>query len=191
MHPSSSPMRKNFMSSNILSPLKSIRTGAVLLGVVTMLSLSACTPPVAPDGLDGKPTDSVSATSTPRPVDGMTDRPTEDPTDTATEDSGLKFTITYDRPAHGTKTSVGEPVEDAEARFVEKALTYAENGETESELLDIGYKTCGFMLGSNTDTELFDKITEEYGTGDTEVLAIYAAGTASKTLCPEFATFGE
>lgn len=177
------------MSLTAINRLKSIRTGASLLGIVAMLSLSACSQPVAPDGLDGKPTDSVSETSEPRPVDGMTDRPTEEPTDTATEDSGLKFTITYDRPAPGTKTSVGEPVEEAEGRFVEKALTYAENGETESELLDIGYTTCGFMLGSNTETELFDKITEEYGTGDTEVLAIMASGTASKTLCPEFADF--
>jgi hypothetical protein len=176
------------MFPNAISLSKSIRTSAALLGIATMLSLSACGSNAKPvDGLTDKPTDEPSVSSTANPEDSTSPEASESPD--ATEDSGMKFTITYNRPERGTKTSVGEPVEDAEKRFTEKALTYAKNGETESELLDMGYKTCGFMLGANSDKDLFNKITEEYGTGDTEVLAIMASGTASKTLCPEFADF--
>lgn len=174
------------MSANIRSPFKSIRTGAALLGVVAMLSLSACGNDAKPvDGLTGKPTDepTISAPVTPEAA--------EEATSTPSEDSGLKMTITYDRPEAGTETSVGEPIEDAEARYTKAVIKHAENGETESDILDMGYKTCGFMLSSNTSAELFDKISEEYGTGDAEVLAIKASGAAGNTICPEFTNFGE
>lgn len=176
------------MKSSLLSNLKTVKSGAALIGIAAMLSLSACGTGSAPvDSMTGTPTSepAISAPATPSP--DVSSESTASPE--ASEDSGLKFTITYNRPDAGTKTSVGEPVEDAEARYLEKALTYS-NDETSSELLDMGYATCGFMLGSNTETELFDKISEEYGTGDTEVVAIQASGTASKTLCPEFADFG-
>lgn len=85
---------------------------------------------------------------------------------------------------------VGEPVEDAEARFVKAAKAKDPNGMSDKELLDTGYEVCGYYFNSDSLNEVFDRIeTASAGDHDTEVFLIGVSGWSSHTLCPEYAEF--
>jgi len=164
------------MTQNLLAHLKNARTGIAVLGILTMLSLSACdSGKTTVDGLTGKPTDepSISASATPKAADDID------------SDTG----ITYPPPAKGQTTSAGEPAEKAEARYLEKATEATENediNKSDKELLTMGYETCGHMLNAKDMADARGRIKAEINDGVTEDLMVALAGIASTTICPEF-----
>lgn len=85
---------------------------------------------------------------------------------------------------------VGEPLEDAEARFVTAAQKKAVNGESDVELLDIGYEICGFYFNSDNMSQVYQKI-EDASNGDKEqeIFLVTASGYAMNTICPEYTDF--
>jgi hypothetical protein len=169
------------MTSDLLTKFKTARAGVALFGVVAMLSLSACTnagpAPVEPKN---EPSSSSSAGIDASSSPSATPAPSED-----------NDNSTYPAPAVGGKTSAGEPIADAEARFVQGAKKRVENAGSDSKILSMGYETCEFYSESTTDKELFQKL-EDASNGDhqTEVNYLYISGAAAKTLCPEYAEFG-
>lgn len=173
------------MNSAMLSKLKTARAGVALFGVVAMLSFSACS---ATPAIEDKPTtEPQSTSSSDAGIDASaTPEPTEDSLSTDDTDTG------YPAPAVGGKTSAGEPIADAEDRFIAAAKKRVEDAGSDATILRMGYETCAFYADSTTDTELFEKL-EDASSGDhqTEVNYLYISGAASKTLCPEYAEFGE
>jgi hypothetical protein len=85
---------------------------------------------------------------------------------------------------------VGEPVEDAEARYVKAAKAKDPKGLSEKELLDTGYEVCGYYFNSENLSEVFDRIeVAAAGDHDQEVFLIGVSGWTSHTLCPEYDDF--
>lgn len=163
------------MPSSILSNLKAVRNGVALLGVVTMLSLSACTPAPAP-------APETSASETSKPEVSSTPAPTEV---VESDDS-----MSYPAPAVGAKTSVGEPIKEAEARFVAGAKKRVTGIESDSKILNMGYETCKYYAESANNSEFFQKLEDaSNGDHDTEVNYVYISGASANTLCPEFTNF--
>lgn len=85
---------------------------------------------------------------------------------------------------------VGEPVEEAEARFVAAAKKKDTSNRSDKEILDTGYEVCGYYFNADNLTGVFDRIEAAAdGDHDKEVFMVYASGSASKTICPEYADF--
>ena len=168
------------MNSALMSHLKTARAGVALFGIAAMLSMSACTPapaPVPDTTTEPKPSATASAevSATPSPTEEI------DSTDE---------NMTYPAPAVSGKTSVGEPVKDAEARFVTAVKKRVPDAGTDSKLLSMGYEVCGYYGESLNSSELFDKLeVASNGDHDTEVLYVYISGAAANTLCPEHTDF--
>lgn len=165
------------MNQNLPTRFKGLRNGAVLVGLVAMLSLSACTTQAGPAENDnGNPSESTSATAT------------ADATDKIASDTGY----TYPAPAKGQTTSTGEPSEKAEARYLEKAVEAADDEGVEAnreKLLSMGYETCAHMLGSKDKASAVERIKDVTKESDVEALLISLRETASTTICPEYASF--
>lgn len=157
-----------------------------------MLSLSACS-------TSSVPTPESSVTSTPAESEVLVIDPTDGPVIEETEETPLaretpehEYIATYPIPAPGEVTSIGEPIEDAEARFLEVVKSKAQNGETDAEILNLGYASCGLMSEVVTDAELAENAKVfSAGNPKVETLIMIASETASTTICPEFSDFGD
>lgn len=183
------------MHSGLSNHLKTARAGIALLGIATMLSLSACgsgsnekepiSEPTASASIAPAPTEGVNEDV----VTGVEEPNASDTTPTEEAVTGDDET-SYPAPDAELKTSVGEPIKDAEARFLTASKTRVENAGSDDKILAMGYETCEYYGESTTQSEFFDKLeAASNGDHDTEVNYLYISGAASKTICPEFADF--
>lgn len=90
-------------------------------------------------------------------------------------------------PEVALETSNGEPIQDAENRYLIGMKKNNDPGYSDHKLLDIGYETCGYYSHSANKTEFYDNLTKaSNGDKDAEAMYVYASGAASITLCPEY-----
>lgn len=96
----------------------------------------------------------------------------------------------YPVPKDDATTSHGEKVKDAEERFLHYASETARHGETETDLLYSGYKTCGYFMASSDFLSFYDKVHDDSaGDKEKEDSLIEMSAYASQTICPEFEDF--
>lgn len=178
------------MSKKNPAALTSIRSAMALMGIAGMVALSACAPATAPEALQSS-TAPNSATSSPSASASANTEPENSASMEASPDKSYS-TGTYPIPMDGSTTSVGEPVRDAENRFVQGVTKRLGNFAPDAKVLEMGYETCGFYLHSETNKDLFDKIDDaSKGNGSTKAQYSYISGAAAHTLCPEYANFSE
>lgn len=160
------------------------RSTAVGIGLVAMLSLSACG---NPGSTPPQPNPTVSESSSPSAEASETPGISASASPSKSK-SGKD--LPYLIPQAGSTTQVGEPVEEAEVRFVTAAKKKDTNNRSDKELLDTGYQICGYYFNADDMNGVFDRIeTAADGDHDKEVFMITLSGYASKTICPEYMDF--
>lgn len=160
------------------------RSTAVGISLATMLSLSACG---NPGSTPPQPNPTASESSAPSASAESSESPSVSASPSKSKDGkDLPYLI----PQAGSTTQVGEPVEDAEARFIAAAKKKDTNNRSDKELLATGYEICGYYFNANDMNGVFDRIeSAANGDHDKEVFMITLSGYASKTICPEYMDF--
>lgn len=97
--------------------------------------------------------------------------------------SGKDYRRDVSNPSH--TTIVGEPVLEAEQRFVNAAVNKVKVEMNREDILRAGYKICHIYSEEGTNDATLDRITAE-SNNDEEGKIIMLSGVAVKTLCPEY-----
>lgn len=84
------------------------------------------------------------------------------------------------------KTSEGEPVAEAEKRFVTYATGTVKTKKTTDEILETGYKMCSFFKDEGTISGVIQRISDDSKNVEEESENLQLSGAAVKTLCPEY-----
>ena len=93
------------------------------------------------------------------------------------------------RPASSdpnAKTSEGEPVAEAEKRFVTYATGTVKTKKSTDEILETGYKMCSFFKDEGTISGVIQRISDDSKNVEEESENLQLSGAAVKTLCPEY-----
>lgn len=104
--------------------------------------------------------------------------------DTRSFVAGKDYRRDVSDPTH--TTIVGEPVLDAEQRFIDASVNKAKVKMSREDILKAGYKICFLYREEGTNDAVLDRITAE-SNNDEEGKIIMMSGAAVKTLCPEYA----
>lgn len=104
--------------------------------------------------------------------------------DTKSFVAGRDYRRDVSDPTH--TTIVGEPVLEAEQRFIDASVNKAKVKMDREDILRAGYKICFLYREEGTNDAVLDRITAE-SSNEEEGKIIMMSGAAVKTLCPEYA----
>lgn len=140
-----------------------------------VLGLTACagsnTPEPVPATNDSTVSSSPEATSSPEASEAKSFV------------SGKDYRRDVSNPSH--TTIVGEPVLEAEQRFVNAAVNKVKVKMNREDILRAGYKLCHIYGEEGTVDATLDRITAE-SNNDEEGKIIMLSGAVVNTLCPEY-----
>lgn len=83
-------------------------------------------------------------------------------------------------------TSEGEPVLEAEKRFVAYATGTVKTKKSNDEILETGYKMCHFFKEEGTTSGVIQRISKDAKNVEEESENLQLSGAAVKTICPEY-----
>lgn len=158
--------------------MKKIATRNVMLvsSMTLLVGLSAC----SAGNVDPKTTDPAQG---PTSVASETASASESTGQNKSFVAGKDYRRDVSNPSH--TTIVGEPVLEAEQRFVDASVNKAKVKMSREDILRAGYKICFLYREEGTNDAVLDRITAE-SSNEEEGKIIMMSGAAVKTLCPEY-----